>query len=177
MMTIRSFAISGQCSSGKSTLSELLAKKLGWNYVNVGHEFKRIAIEHKVQIENFGSIPETILRAIDLQNKERIKIERNVVWDGRLTCYLARTYKDVFKVYCETDLQIRAQRTAKRDTISLSKAKRRILARDQEEKEVYRRLYNISELLDTNWLNLIIDTSFDSPETLVLKVLEASRAR
>jgi len=70
-------AISGQCSSGKSTLSKLLAKKLGWNYVNAGNEFKRLAAEQGLPIEYFGSIPEKVLRAIDIQNEERIKTERN----------------------------------------------------------------------------------------------------
>ena len=85
-MNITSLAISGQCSSGKSTVSKLLAKKLGWNNVNIGNEFKRIAAEQGLPIEHFGSIPEKVLRAIDSQNEERIITERNVIWDGRLTC-------------------------------------------------------------------------------------------
>ena len=173
-MNITSFAISGQCSSGKSTLSKFLARELGWNYVNVGNEFKRLAEEHRLSIENFGSIPKKVLRAIDSQNEKRIKNECNIIWDGRLTCYLARSFRNVFKVYCKASLEIRAQRTATRDYISFSEAKKRILARDQEEKEVFRRLYGISELQNMKWINLIIDTSFDSPETLVLKVLHAS---
>ena len=176
-MNVTSLAISGQCSSGKSTLSTLLAKKLGWNYVNVGDEFKRLAAEQGLPIENFGLIPEKILRAIDIQNEERIKTERNVIWDGRLTCYLARKCENVFKVYCTVNLEIRAQRTATRNHISFSEAKQRILARDEEENEVFRRLYDISELQYMKWINLIIDTSFDSPETLALKVLKASRAQ
>jgi len=63
-----------------------------------------------------------------------------------------------------------------KDYISLSEANQRILARDEEEKEVFRRLYSIFELQNMNWINLIIDTSFDSPETLALKVLEAFRS-
>ena len=46
---------------------------MGGNYVNVGNEFKRLAAEHRLPIENFGSIPEKVLRAIDSQNEERIK--------------------------------------------------------------------------------------------------------
>ena len=81
-MNITSFAISGQCSSGKSTLSLLLAKQLGWNYVNFGEVFKRLAIKYKLLIEKFGLISDTILRSVDIKNKERIKTEYNFVWDS-----------------------------------------------------------------------------------------------
>ena len=59
-MIITSIAVSGQCSSGKSTLCRVLDKKLGWKHVNVGDEFKRLAVEHGFRIENFGSIPENM---------------------------------------------------------------------------------------------------------------------
>ena len=174
-MNVTSLAISGQCSSGKSTLGKLLATKLGWNYVSVGEEFKRLAAEQGLPIEDFGSIPEKVLRAVDIQNETRIQTEHNVIWDGRLTCYLARKYSYVFKVYCTANFEIRAQRTATRDHLSFHEAKLKVLARDQEEKEVFRRLYNISKLQNMKWVNLIIDTSFYSPENLTLKVLKASR--
>jgi len=131
-MNVTSLAISGQCSSGKSTLSKLLATKLSWNYVSVGDEFKRLAAEQGLPIENFGLIPEKVLRAIDTQTKERIKTERWTIWDDRLTCYLARKCRNVFKVYCTANLDIRSQRTATRDCISFGEAKQRILARDEE---------------------------------------------
>lgn len=79
--------------------------------------------------------------------------------------------------YCTANLEICAQRTATRDYIFFSEAKQRILARDQEEKEVFLKLYDISELQNMKWINLILDTSFDSPENLALKILKASRAR
>jgi cytidylate kinase len=64
---------------------------------------------------------------------------------------------------------------ALRDNISLDKAKQKVLAREKEENTVYERLYNISELFDKKWVDLKIDTSHDSPETLALKVIKAVR--
>ena len=77
-MNISSLAVSGQCSSGKSTLSQLLAQKFSWNYINVGEEVKRLATERGLPIEKFGLLPEDVLRGIDIINGERIKSEKNI---------------------------------------------------------------------------------------------------
>ena len=83
--------------------------------------------------------------------------------------------KKVFKVYCHANLDIRAQRTVQRDNISLNEAKQKIFAREQEENKVYKRLYGISELFNLLWIDLVVDTSFDLPEYLALKVIKAVR--
>jgi predicted cytidylate kinase len=172
-MKTTSVAVSGQCSSGKSTLCILLAQKLGWRYVNVGNEFKRLATKYKLEIEDFGSIPENILRNIDTQIEKRIKQEHNVIWDSRLTCYLAREYSHIFKVYCEADLDIRAKRTSGRDEISFEKAIQIVRSRDKEEETVYKRLYRLHSPYDPSWIDLILDTSKNKPEELVDMVIKA----
>jgi cytidylate kinase len=111
-MIISSLSVSGQCSSGKSTLSKLLVHKFNWKYVSVGKEVQRLATEYGFPIEKFGLIPDDILHGIEDKNGQRIKSERNIVWDGRLTCFLARSYKRVLKVYCYANFEKRAKRTS-----------------------------------------------------------------
>jgi predicted cytidylate kinase len=171
---IVSLAISGQCCSGKSTLCRIISGKLGWIHVDIGNEFRKLAELEGLEIERFGAVPDTLLRQIDEKILQHMKNETNTVWDGRLACYLARNNDRVFKVYCVAQLEIRIERAAFRDEISPRKAKQRILARDNEEANVFKRLYDLSTPYDPKWVDLLIDTSADSPATLsntILKVL------
>jgi len=170
-----SLAVSGQCCAGKSTLCRILSKKLKWKHVDVGSEFRKIAKLQGLRIEEFGSIPDEILRNIDDQICHGIETKEYTIWDGRLTCYLARDKTMVFKVYCTANLDIRANRAANRDNISIEEAKKNVLARDAEEARVFKRLYGFSDPYDPKWANLYLDTSSDSPEELANIVIQMLR--
>jgi len=166
-----SLAVSGECSSGKSTLCRILSQRLNWAHVDVGNEFRRIAKLRGLKVEEFGSIPDPLLRQIDDHIQHRIKTEVNTIWDGRLTCYLARNSMKIFKVYCVATLNVRAERSANRNKISFKEARISVLARDIEEADVFKRLYGISNPYDPEWVNLWLDTSAKSPEELAVMIL------
>jgi cytidylate kinase len=168
-----SLAVSGQCCSGKSTLCKTLSKKLNWAHINVGNEYRKIAKLKSIEIENFGSIPNTLLRKIDDQIHQRIQTEEHKIWDGRLACYLARDNMKVFKVYCVADLDVCAERSVNRDKTPFEQAKRKVLTRDIEEADVFKRLYGISNPYNIKWVNLRLDTSFNFPEELANMVIRA----
>lgn len=168
-----SLAVSGQCCSGKSTLCKILSKKLNWTHVNVGNEYRKIARLKGLEIEKFGSIPDTLLRQIDDQIRQRIRNETNTIWDGRLVCFLAHDNMKVFKVYCVADLDVRAMRSGNRDKMPFEKAKRKVLTRDVEEADVFKRLYSILNPYNSKWVNLRLDTSSNSPEELANIVIQA----
>jgi cytidylate kinase len=168
-----SLAVSGECSSGKSTLCGILSQYLSWPHVDIGSEFRRIAKLRGLSIEAFGSIPDPLLRQIDKQIQHRMKTEVGKVWDGRLTCYLARNNTTIFKIHCLADFDVRAERLANRNKISLEEAKRKVLARDKEEADVFERLYGVSNPYSKRWENLHLDTSCNSPEELAKVVLQA----
>lgn len=168
-----SLAISGECSSGKSTLCRTLSQRLNWEHVDVGGEFRKICELRGLKIEEFGSIPDPLLRQIDDQIQRRIKTEVNMVWDGRLTCYLARNIMKIYKVYCLADLKVRAERLAGRDKAPLKEARRNVLARDAEEVDVFKRLYGILNPYSKKWVHLRLDTSRESPRELADTVLGA----
>lgn len=163
-------AVSGQSCSGKSTICKLLGEKLAWKHVDIGSEFRKLAANNHLEIENFGSIPDNHLREIDLQISQRICTEHCVVWDGRLACYLSRKIQGVFKVYCGAPIEVRSQRLASREGISVEIAKAKIERRDLEEKEVFERLYSLSDPFNAEWTDLKIST-LKSPEFLVEEVL------
>ena len=166
-----SLAVSGECSSGKSTLCRILSQRLNWKHVDVGNEFRKISELRGLKIEKFGSIPDPLLLEIDDRIQHDIKTEVNVVWDGRLTCYLARHIPKIFKVYCVAELDVRAERSASRNKISFEEARRNVLVRDTEEAGVFKRLYGISNPYNPEWVSLWLDTSAKSPEELADIVL------
>lgn len=168
-----SLAVSGECSSGKSTLCRILSQRLNWKHVDVGNEFRKISELRGLKIEKFGSIPDPLLRQIDNQVKQRVETEENRIWDGRLVCFLARNCSNIFKVYCVANLDVRAQRSANRNRLSFQEAKSRVLARDNEEAKVFRRLYCLPHPYSRKWVNLRLDTSTDSPRELADEVVRA----
>jgi len=164
---ISSIAISGQACSGKTTLANMLAANLGWNHVNVGQAFRDLAKASGILIENFGSLDDVSLRKVDQEVQVRMKRTSRHVWEGRLTAWLARPLPDVMSIYCLAEDATRATRCAKRQGISLDEAKGLIFKRDEEERVVFKRLYNISDIRKETRFDLSIDTSRKSPKELL----------
>lgn len=163
---IMAIAISGQCCSGKSTLCRILAQKLNWVHVDVGKEFRAAASLKGLSIEKFGSLSDEALRRIDVETSQRIFNEPHEIWDGRLTCFLARADARIFKVYCMANANTRAKRCAERDSCTYSAAKIRVRHRDIEEANVFRRLYGFFNPYDSQWVDLLLDTSSKSADEL-----------
>jgi len=51
--------------------------------------------------------------------------------------------------------------------------RQKVLSRDVEEADVFKRLYGLSNLCDERWVNFRLDTSQNSPEELSKIVLQA----
>lgn len=166
-----SIAVSGQACSGKSTICTLLAGLLGWEHVNIGAEFRKLAASYKLEIKYFGSIPTEQLKKVDQEIITRIHKEPQSIWDGRLACYFSRDVPSCLKVYCMLPTELRSQRLAKRENLLLADAENVITDRDTEENKVFERLYGLSNPFDPKWVNLTVDTS-DSPEELTKQILE-----
>ncbi|MGD0995466.1 MAG: cytidylate kinase family protein [Candidatus Bathyarchaeia archaeon] len=165
-----SVAVSGQSCSGKSTLCNLLANQLCWTHVDIGAEFRKLVINNRLEIEQFGHIPEDQLHKIDEQIAGRILTEPYRVWDGRLACYLSQQLKSVLRVYCTAPIEIRSQRLAKREKMSIQTAWAKIEKRDAEEQEVFERMYALSDPYNPKWIDLRVET-LGSPEALILPIL------
>ena len=171
MKKIVSIAVSGPNGTGKTTICTNLSRRLQWEHVNVGQEFRRLAEEFNLLIEDFGSVPDEILLQIDELMKNRMANETNTIWDGRLSCFLSRDRPDIFKILCTADFEIRASRTSIRDIIPLEEAKELIIAREDEEKNVFRRLYKLEDPFDLRWIDLVVDTSYNTPQELAEKII------
>jgi CMP/dCMP kinase len=169
--TVNSIAISGSACSGKTTLSTLLAKQLRWNHVNVGQLFRDLASEQRIPIEKFGSLDDSALRKIDEGVKQRMRSTPHVVWEGRLTAWLATTLPDVVSVYCVAGDRTRVRRCVGRENILLAEARRQIKQRDEEESRVFRRLYGITDIRHEVHFDIVLDTAKKVPADLLTEII------
>jgi len=166
MDKITSIAISGQNSTGKTTLCTVLSKRLQWNHVKIGQVFRGLAKKYNLEIEQFGSVPDDFLMEVDSEMQKRMASETSIIWDGRLSCFYARDRVDIFKIFCKADLEVRSYRASVRDKVTIDVAKGQILSREEEEKRVFTRLYNLEDPYDKQWIDLEVDTSTNTPEEI-----------
>ncbi len=79
--------LSGNIASGKSTIGDVLAKKLGFKRYSTGTLMRQIAIERGISLQELGEIAEKnieIDRTVDQRTIELSKKEDNFVIDSRL---------------------------------------------------------------------------------------------
>ncbi|MCW4049904.1 MAG: cytidylate kinase family protein [Candidatus Bathyarchaeota archaeon] len=171
MSKYNSIAISGLCCTGKSTLCQLLSDYLNYEHVDIGQEFKKMIKKSGLRIEQFGSLPDETLRNMDTQIIKRMRSETDIVWDSRLSCYLARNYPNIFKIFVHADMETRINRYISRNNISRADAEHLILKRENEEKTVFKRLYSIDDPYQSEWVDFSLDTSRNDPQELMEIIL------
>jgi predicted cytidylate kinase len=166
MITI---TISGNPGSGKSTVAELLEKKLGIKYVYSGMIFRELAEKYDMTLEEFGKYCEDnsdIDKELDDRQLEILK-KGNVILEGRLAGWLAHSNNiSAFKVAIIADIDIRANRILNREKGSVEKRKKEILERERSENNRYKKYYNF-DLKDTSIYDIVIDSGNKSPQEIV----------
>ncbi|RLI91866.1 MAG: cytidylate kinase [Candidatus Altiarchaeales archaeon] len=157
--------VSGLIGSGKSTLAREISKKYGLRYISAGEIMRQMASQRRMSLLEFSKYAEKnpeIDKEIDKKQVALAKKGKCVV-DSRLAAYFIPNPS--LKIWLKAPFEIRVKRIAKRDSISIEKAKKEVLERERSEKERYRRFYNI-DLEDLNFYDLIIDTGkFAKDET------------
>ncbi|RLI18352.1 cytidylate kinase [Candidatus Bathyarchaeota archaeon] len=160
--------ISGLPGCGKSTVAKKLAQKYKLRYVSGGDALKELAVEagYKPSGEDWWETEEgrrflnmrmkdpNFDRKVDEKLIEAAK-EGNIVLDSWTMPWLL---DEGFKIWLDASLEIRASRTAKRDKISLEKAKKLIMEREKKTREIYRRLYGFNLGEDFSPFHIILDT-------------------
>jgi len=147
--------VSGLSGSGKSTGAKAIAQSLNLKYVSAGKILRQVAKDKKIKLIDIVKSREP---EIDYEMDRRtlkLAMEGNVVLDGRLTGWVAGDWADV-KIFYECDLKVRAERVAKRDSITQEKAKEVIQNRDEEDHNIYQSLYGIDSY-DKSIYDIIIN--------------------
>ncbi len=162
-------AIGGPHGSGKSACAKRLAEALGMTYISAGQVFRKLAKDRNMSMEQFSKNvvddPEIDI-LIDNRTKELGQIENTVV-DAQLAAHF--TPKDIALKICITATkEIRWERIAKRQNISLEDSKRETETREATESNRFLELYNI-DVSDLSMYDVVINNNrIDEDETFKL---------
>ncbi len=166
--------VSGKPGSGKSTVAELLHKKLGLSYVYSGMIFRETAKKYKMSLEDFGKLCEKNSRIDKELDKKQIKILKkgDVILEGRLAGWHAyRNNITSFKIFINANLKTRVNRIITRENGDLEKRKKEIIERERSESARYKKYYNI-DIDDVSIYDLVIDSADKTPDEIVNIILE-----
>lgn len=166
--------ISGTPGSGKSTIGQLLNKKLGISYIYSGEIFREKAKKYKMSLEEFGRYCEKNIE-IDKELDERqlnILKNGNVILEGRLAGWIAKKNNiNALKVMITANIDIRVKRIIERENGEYNTRLNEMLKREKSEEKRYKKYYNI-DIKDTSIYDLIIDSSFKKPEEIIDIILK-----
>ncbi len=168
--------ISGLPGSGKSTVSKILAERLGFGRYSSGDFVRQLAQESGQDILTFYKNAENnpeIDYKIDQRQKQLGREKDNFVMDGRLSFFFIQ---HAVKVFLDVSLDVAAFRifNAKRKGETLYKdvkhARKEISERIENEVKRYNLLYGLN-YTDKEHYDLIVDTTNLTPEQIVAKII------
>jgi cytidylate kinase len=152
--------ISGPHGTGKSTYARALAKALGLKHVCAGELFRELAHEKTMTLEAFSKY------AANTPEVDKLI-------DAQLGAWILKNDADVKLLLVASD-EIRFQRIAGRDHVSFETAKRETLAREQIQRDRYKKYYGI-DVTDHTIYDLKIDTGLQSIDKTKTMIIEAVR--
>lgn len=168
-------SLAGDLGSGKSTVSEILIKRLGAEYYSTGAIVRSIAEKHGMSVTELNLYMEThpeIDREIDDGLRALSSVDKLLIIDSRMAWHFT---EGTFKVYLSLDIETSAYRimnanrqgehaTSLDETIVMTKARR------ESEKKRYMTQYGV-DIKDLTNYDLVIDTSRVSPEEVAERII------
>ncbi|MFA5932340.1 MAG: AAA family ATPase [Candidatus Paceibacterota bacterium] len=168
--------ITGTLGSGKSSTSDLVAKRLGFSRFSSGDFMRKIALdmgislnELSIKAQNDNSIDEKI----DEEVKKAGQLEKIVI-DSRLAFHWI---PESFRVYLDLPPEIAQQRILNNlkdnklrrqseDSLTTEEIYKKIIFRRESERMRYQKLYGIDHTDKKNFI-LVIDTNKNNLEQVV----------
>ena len=174
--------ISGKAGSGKSTVANLLSKKLKLNHYSIGDLMRAMASEKDMTLLELNKLAEknkSIDFELDNKLKELGKTKDNFVVDGRLTAFFIPNAE--VRVFLKTDDKVRAKRIMndkrqQEKNKSLKEAINNIKKREESETKRYKKYYVVN-YTNKKLYNFIIDTTKLSPQQVVEKIIKFVRRK
>ena len=170
-------SLAGDLGSGKSTVSKILLERLGATYYSTGAICRAIAAKHGMTIVEMNIYMEThpeIDHEIDDGLRALSERDENMVIDSRMAWHFVR---DTFRVYMTTEFAESAKRILRANregdhAESLEEMEKEIRARKASERLRYREQYGV-DCKDLSNYDLVVDSSYASPEAVAECILEA----
>ncbi len=172
-MNYSNITISGKICTGKSTLRNLLIKKLkdGWSTFSTGELFRQYVKDHKLSLEQADEQNNKLSKEIDNQVRKLLKTKDKLIVDSWMAGITANGIKGVLKVLLICKDDIRYKRFAKREQLSYSISKKMVDERLENWAKKIKKIYHRDDFYDEKHFDLIIDTSYITPQAVMRKVL------
>lgn len=171
-MTINKITISGKICTGKSTLLRSLKKELNWPVFMTGQLFRDYVKTNKLNLDQVEEQNDELTKKIDFKVQDMLKLPGNLIVDGWMSGIMANHFPNILKVLLICDDNIRYQRFADREKISLNEAKVRVDERQNNWLSKLKKIYKRGDFMDPKNYDLIIDTSNISFQDVLKKVLQ-----
>lgn len=171
-------SISGDLGSGKTTVSFLIADRLGYRRYSTGDIQRQLAAEKNMTTLEFNKLSETkdyIDKLIDNTTAEMAKSEESLVFDSRMAWFFV---PNSFSVRLIINSVVGAERImgAGRGEIEeyndIEDALQKVNERKESEKNRFSIKYGVN-LLEFQNYDLVIDTSFVNPEEVTGLILDS----
>lgn len=149
-------AISGKSGCGNSSVSNQLAKK--YQYVFLNYTFRDYAKEHGLRFEDVHALAKQNKEIDEYIDNKQAELSQcgNCVIGSRLAIW--KVQKPDIRVYLYASLPVRAKRIAARERRPFISSFCRTLIRDLRDKKRYKKYYDI-DMSDYHFADLIIDTA------------------
>lgn len=163
-MSQKIITIAGKAGCGKSTVADLLARKLNYRVLSSGDQMRKIAKRYNMNIVDFVSkyLPKHKEIDYELDNMflDICKEEENIVIPTRVMSYiLAKNNIEHFKVFLYATKDVRIKRIYEREGGKIVNIKKKLEERDYLDSIRYKDLYRI-DINDLSVYNLILYTHF-----------------
>ena len=167
-------AISGKSGCGNSSVSRLVAKRLGLRLIN--YTFRTMAQERGISFADFSMLAERDTSYDLFLDKKQIEMasEGDCVLGSRLAIWLLKDAN--LRVYLTASIRIRAERIGRREGKSVDQALAETVDRDRRDRERYLKLYGI----DNNeyaFADLVIDTEQSDEYAVADRVIVGLQAK
>ena len=172
--------LSGDIGGGKSSVARILNEKLGFQLISAGGIQREIAASMgltTLQLNEWSAKDRSVDDKIDSHTKWLGETSNHIIVDSRLAWHFIPA---AYKVFLSVDPLVGAERVfeaSRSDEFhgSLAEALENNLARTRLEAARYRTLYGI-ELRDYRNYDLVVDTSYVSPQTVADIIEKGFRA-
>jgi predicted cytidylate kinase len=177
MANRRSVVLNGDLGSGKSTVSLMLAERLGIRRISVGDLYRALAAQRgmtAVQINLHAELDDKIDHYVDQLQRDIAASGEQLIVDSRLAWHF---FTDALKVHLITEPLVAAQRVLGRpaDTVEsyadIEEARDRLAIRSESERMRFVTRYGVDKTRLRNY-DLVCDSTSATPEQVAEKIVE-----